>query len=169
MNKIILIGSGGSGKSSLARQLGEVLDIEVYHLDLLFWKPGWVSVPKAEQREIQSELVRKEQWIIDGNYGGTMDIRLQEAETIIFLDMPRLLCVYRIFKRWYKYRNQTRPDMGAGTERLRWQFVKWVWNYPKVKRPAILQKLNELSDQKNIVILRSPNEVRSFLQSLTKK
>lgn len=166
INKIILIGSGGSGKSTLATKMGLKLNIEVHHLDLLFWKPGWVGVPKDEQRKIQKDLVEQEQWIIDGNYGGTMDIRLRAADTIIFLDMPRLLCVYRVFKRWFQYRNQTRPDMGAGTEKVRLEFLKWVWNYPKTKKPRILEKTEELSDEKNIIILRSPREVRKFLQNI---
>ncbi len=85
MKKIVLIGSGGAGKSTLARQLGEVLKINVYHLDALFWKPNWVGVPKDDQRNIQNKLVEKEEWIIDGNYGGTMEIRLNAADTIIFL------------------------------------------------------------------------------------
>ena len=82
MKKIVLIGSGGSGKSTLAKQLGEKLKINVYHLDALFWKPNWVGVPKDEQRMIQKDLVKRQEWIIDGNYGGTMEIRLNAADTI---------------------------------------------------------------------------------------
>jgi adenylate kinase family enzyme len=87
MKKIILIGSGGSGKSTLARKLGDKLEIDVYHLDALFWKPNWEGAPKDEQRKVQNDLVKKEEWIIDGNYGGTMDIRLNAADTVIFLDI----------------------------------------------------------------------------------
>src|SRR5699024_1821495 len=105
MKKIILIGSGGAGKSTLARQLGAALQIEVIHLDALFWKPNWTPVQREKQVEIQKELVNKEEWIIDGNYGGTIDIRLQAADTIIFLDIPRTICVYRAFKRMIQYRN----------------------------------------------------------------
>ncbi|RCW39737.1 adenylate kinase family enzyme [Paenibacillus prosopidis] len=116
MKKIILIGSGGSGKSTLARQLGEKLKIKVYHLDALFWKPNWTGVPKDEQRKVQNDLVKEDEWIIDGNYGGTMDIRLNAADTIIFLDFPRIICVFRAFKRMVQYRNKIRPDMGEGCE-----------------------------------------------------
>ncbi|GLO64496.1 hypothetical protein MACH08_02800 [Oceanobacillus kimchii] len=114
MKKITLIGSGGSGKSTLARQLGRELNIEVYHLDALFWKPNWVGVLKDEQRKIQEELVERESWIIDGNYGGTMEIRLHAADTIIFLHISRYICLFRAIKRSIKYRNRTRPDMGEG-------------------------------------------------------
>jgi len=100
MKKIAVIGSGSSGKSTLARKLGALLHIKAFHLDVLFWKPGWVGVTKEEQRLVQSELVKRKTWIIDGNYGGTMDIRLNNADTIIFLDMPRTICAYRVIKRW---------------------------------------------------------------------
>lgn len=113
MKKIILIGSGGAGKSTLARLLGEKLNIKVYHLDRLFWKPGWVVVQREEQRKVQYKLINQPKWIIDGNYRGTMDIRLHAADTIIFLDLHRMICVYRAFKRMLKYRNKTRPDMGG--------------------------------------------------------
>ena len=95
--KVILIGSGGSGKSTLARQLGNKLNIKVHHLDALFWKPNWEGVPKEEQRTVQNELVKEDEWIIDGNYGGTMDIRMNAADTIIFLDIHRTICAYRAF------------------------------------------------------------------------
>src|SRR5699024_2571383 len=167
MKKIILIGSGGSGKSTLARQLGAKLKLKVYHLDALFWKPNWVGVPKNKQRKIQNELVKNETWIIDGNYGGTMDIRLNAADTIIFLDVHRTICVYRVFKRMLQYRNKTRPDMGEGCEeRLDFGFLKWVWNYPKTKRPNILKKLEQLSTEKQIIILKSPKQIQKFIEKV---
>ncbi|MET3576327.1 adenylate kinase family enzyme [Bhargavaea ullalensis] len=99
MDRIMLIGSGGAGKSTLARKLGERLGIDVHHLDALLWKPGWELTTRDEQRKIQSGLFDGKRWIVDGNYGATMDERLQAADTVIFLDMPRRLCLYRILKR----------------------------------------------------------------------
>lgn len=168
MKKVILIGSGGAGKSTLARQLGAALQIEVIHLDALLWKPNWTLVQKEKQVEIQNELVKKEEWIIDGNYGGTIDIRLQAADTIIFLDIHRTICVYRALKRMLKYRNKTRPDMGVGcNERLDVHFLQWVWQYPKTKRPEIVKKLEQLSDEKQIIILQTPKQVQQFLKDLS--
>ncbi|OFD46734.1 topology modulation protein [Bacillus mycoides] len=167
MKKIILIGSGGSGKSTLAKQLGNKLKIQVYHLDALFWKPNWVGVPREEQRTVQHDLIKEEKWIIDGNYGGTMDIRINAADTIIFLDIHRTICVYRAFKRIVQYRNKTRPDMGAGCEeRFDLQFFKWIWEYPKTKRPAILKRLDQLNKDKRVIILKTPNEVQRFLKEV---
>ncbi|MBO0992692.1 DNA topology modulation protein [Bacillus sp. SD088] len=169
MKKIAIIGSGGSGKSTLARKLGELIKIEVFHLDALFWNPGWVGTSKQEQQLVQNELVEQESWIVDGNYSGTIDIRLNKADTIIFLDIPRTICAYRVIKRWIQYRNKTRPDMGEGCEeRVSVEFLKWVWEYPKSKKPLILKKLASFSNKKEIVILRSPTEVEQFLNMLKK-
>ncbi|MED3540277.1 DNA topology modulation protein [Bacillus toyonensis] len=169
MKKIILIGSGGSGKSTLAKKLGNKLNIKVHHLDALFWKANWEGVPREEQRKVQKNLIKEEKWIIDGNYGGTMDLRLNAADTIIFLDIHRTICVYRAFKRIVQYRDKTRPDMGAGCEeRLDLQFFKWIWEYPNKKKPAILKKLDQLSKGKEVIILKSPNEVKRFLKKYDK-
>ncbi len=168
MKKIMLIGSGGSGKSTLARRLGEKLNINVYHLDSMFWKPNWVGVPKEDQIKIQIELVKEEKWIIDGNYNGTLEIRLNAADTIIFLDIPRIVCIYRAFKRMLKYRNKTRPDMGEGCEeRFSFEFFKWIWEYPITKRPIIFHLLKQLPKDKEIVILKSPSDIENFLKKIS--
>lgn len=94
-----------------------------------------------------------------------MDIRINAADTIIFLDINRTICVYRAFKRVVQYWNKTRPDMGAGCEgRFDSQFFKWIWQYPKTKRTSILKRLNQLSKDKDVIILKSSNEVRLFLE-----
>jgi adenylate kinase family enzyme len=165
LKRVAIIGSGGSGKSTLARKLGEILQINVYHLDALFWRSGWVGTSKEEQRSVQENLVGQEKWIMDGNYGGTIDIRLNHADTIIFLDIPRITCLIRVIKRRIQYRKSPRPDMGEGcNERLDAEFVKWVWNYPKVKKPAIVEKLALLSNRKEVIILSSTRAVNDFLQ-----
>lgn len=111
MKKIILIGSGGAGKSTLASKLGKKLNIEVFHLDQLFWKPNWEMTDREYQIEIQNDLIMKPTWIIDGNYGGTLDLRIKSADTIIFLDRNRFICIYQVLKRVKKYNGSSRPDM----------------------------------------------------------
>ena len=93
MRKVLVIGSGGAGKSTLARHLGELLHIDVIHLDALSWHPGWTETPRAEWRKIIEGLLRRDAWIIDGNYSNTLDIRLEECDTVIFLDIARRICL----------------------------------------------------------------------------
>lgn len=171
MKRIAIIGGGGAGKSTLARALGERLGLPVTHLDTEFWQPGWVMTPRDEQTTRQRLMVARPTWVIDGNYGGTMEIRLTAADTIIYLDFPRRLCLYRIIKRRLQYAGKTRPDMAAGCpERLTWDFILWVWNYRRAKRPGVLHRLAELEALgTTIVRLHDPAEVRRFLARLPQR
>ena len=165
MQRVLVIGSGGSGKSTFATQLGEVLNLEVSHLDKFYWKSGWVESEPDEWIKTVTELIEKESWIIDGNYSGTLKLRIQKADAIVFLDMPRVLCLWRIVKRFLLYRDGTRPDMAEGCrESLNFEFVSWVWNYPRRSRPKIIKLLQEHSD-KQIFRLRSRSDVKKFLAS----
>lgn len=167
MEKIAIIGSSGSGKSTLARKLGQLTALPVHHLDVLHWKPNWELTSKNEQVKIQEELVRQSQWIIDGNYAGTMDIRLDACDTVIFLDFPRSLCLYRVIKRAYQYRNKQRPDMREGNkEHIDIDFYKWIWHFPRDKRPEIVKRLEILAHDKEVIWLHTPKEVESFLNRL---
>ena len=167
IDRILVLGSGGAGKSTFAKQLGELLKIKVDHLDQHYWKPGWVEPSNEEWVATVAKLIGRERLIIDGNYGGTLDQRIARCDTLIFLDMPRLLCLWRIIKRRLTYQNAARPDMAQGCdEKLDLEFVSWVWTYPKHTRPRILRLINNNGDEKRMVRLRSDSEVRQFLNSL---
>ena len=164
MRKVLVIGSGGSGKSIFAARLGRLLGIEVIHLDRIHWKPGWTETPKDEWARTVEGLVRRESWVMDGNYSGTLDIRLAACDTVIFLDMPRRVCLWRVLKRVVLYREGSRPDMAEGcAEHFNLEFLLWVWNYPATRRPKILEKLRALPPGKRVVRLRSSAEAESFL------
>ena len=169
MERIIIIGCGGAGKSTLARQLGEKLGIPVVHLDSIFWLPGWVEMDREEfDRRIREEMA-KEKWIMDGNYNRTLPERLKCCDTIIYLDFPRIVCMYGIFKRLLTNIGKTRPDMGAGCkEKIDWEFVCWVWNYNKNKREHNYRLLNEAEGVETIV-LKNRWAVRRFLKQLTEE
>lgn len=170
MKRILIIGSGGAGKSTLARQLGERLRLDVYHLDALMWRPGWVMAPREERIDIQQQLVKKNQWIIDGNFGNTLDLRLQAADTVILIDLPRLVCVYRVFRRVARYRGTTRPDMGASCEeKLDFAFLKWVWNFPDVQKPEMVKRIKQYSHEKQIIILKSRKDVQNFINQMKRQ
>ncbi|MEA5602538.1 DNA topology modulation protein [Nostoc sp. UHCC 0252] len=168
MKKILIIGSGGASKSTLARELGSILGLEVIHLDAWYWNSGWVETPKAEWQSIVQDLILRESWIMDGNYNGTLDIRLSVADTVIFLDFPRTLCLLRVIKRRFVYARQYRPDIASDCpERLTWKFIKYIWSYPIIRRPGILEKLSQLPPNQQVIILREPTEVREFLQNIS--
>lgn len=167
MNRIMIIGCGGAGKSTLSLKLHEITGIELIHLDQYYWKPSWVETSKAEWEGIVRQLSNKQQWIIDGNYGGTMDMRLQKADTIIFLDRTKWLCLFRVLKRLVLNYGRTRADMRAGCkERFNWEFMRYVYNYNKTRRPKILEKLNALKASKEVVLIRSNREMDNYLREL---
>ena len=167
MKRVLLIGSGGAGKSTLARRLGERLGLEVIHLDKLYWLPGWVEPPKDEWARKVEELCGREAWIMDGNYSGTLDVRLPACDTVIFLDLPRVVCVWRVLKRRVMYRDGGRPDVAEGChEKFNVEFLLWVWNYSKRSRPKVLALLEKHGGGKRVVHLRSGIEVERFLNQL---
>jgi adenylate kinase family enzyme len=167
MKKIMLIGCGGTGKSTLAPKIGDILELPIYHLDRLHWHPNWIPTPSDEWRTIQENIVSQPKWIIDGNYGGTMDVRMGACDAVIFLDLPRWRCFYGIFKRFLTYRGKSRPDMTEGCEeRITMEFLRWIWNYSKTRRPGILEKLEGLKNEKRVFILQTRKEVNRFLASL---
>lgn len=164
MRKVLVIGSGGAGKSTLAHQLGGLLGLEVLHLDKFYWQPGWIETPKSEWLKTIEELLRRDAWIMDGNYSGTLDIRVEACDTIIFLDMPRTLCLRRVLKRTIMYWNKIRPDMTEGCrEKLNLEFLLWIWNYPSRTKPEIVRMIESNAEQKKIVWLRSQSDVERFL------
>ena len=167
MKRVSIIGSGGAGKSTLARRLGEITGLPVIHLDALHWKPNWTEPPKDEWRRTVEELVKGDRWIIDGNFGGTMDIRLAASDTVIFLDYSRFVCVARAVKRAIKHWNQTRPDMGEGCpEKLDLKFLGWIWNFPVETRPRIEQRLSESPSTMNVLRLNSSKVTEKFLRKM---
>ena len=167
MRRVSIIGSGGAGKSTLARQLGEITGLPVIHLDRLYWKAGWTETPKDIWKEKVESLVKGDEWIIDGNFGGTMEVRLSASDTVIFLDFPRLLCTYRAVKRAITFRNKTRPDMGPGcNEKFDLEFLRWVWQFPGITVPSIEERLSRMGRGVKLIRLRSPNEAQRFLSDI---
>ncbi len=166
MNRIMIIGPGGAGKSTLARTIGEQLNLPVFHLDAHMWQPNWVMTPRHEQRVIQERLLTADRWVIDGNYSSTMDLRIAKADTIIFLDINHRIALYQAVKRYMMYRNQVRPDMGVGChEKIDWEFIRWIWNYPKNQRPKVMSLLGNVSPGKEIIFLKSPKQIEQFVQN----
>lgn len=162
-----MIGSPGAGKSTFAVELGKKINLPVIHLDKEFWRPGWVETPKDIWRGKVSELVERKEWIIDGSYDGSLDIRLPRADTVLFLDYPRFLCLWRIFKRVASSLGYVRFDMGDGCpEKPDRSFITWIWNYRRDHYPKIQEKLEKYFNKGELIIFRNPAEARLFLDDL---
>lgn len=166
MKRVAIFGCGGAGKSTLARHLGKVTGLPVVHLDREHWQPGWVEPDRAEWHARVAELVAGERWIIDGNYGGTMEMRVERADTVVFMDFPRWLCLYRVSKRALVYRNRTRPDMTPGCdEKIDLKFYRWIWEYRESRRPGILEMLRAAKTEgKRVVVLRNSRGTERWLE-----
>lgn len=166
MQKVLIIGCGGAGKSTLARKMGEKTGLPVVHLDKLFWHPGWVESKKDEiDEKIYFEL-EKPQWIMDGNYNRTLPERLKHCDTVIYLDFSRLACLLGVCKRVLTTYGTVRPDMADGCpERFDLDFLKWVWNFNKNKRESYYRMLNE-ADGIETIVLKNRRMVKRFLKTL---
>ncbi len=172
MEKIVIIGSPGAGKSTLARKLKPILKIKIVHLDRVFWQPGWEKKPRDKRIEILQEIVREKQWIIEGTYLGLSEPRLNAADTIIFLDIDPLLCLRQIFKRHQIFKQHPekdgpiRPDIRQGcTDKLTLPLILKILVFPFQGRRTIKQKLRTYKSKK-IIWLRSRKEVEDFLAQL---
>ncbi len=164
MQRVIVIGSGGAGKSNFSTRLSRATGLPVIHLDTLYWKPGWVESGQPEWTETVARLCAAERWVMDGNYGGTLGMRMAACDTVVFLDMPRWLCLWRAMKRYVQYRGRARPDMTTGCpEQLSFAFLRWIWRYPRERRPKILAMLAILRVEQRAVVLQSEAAVNRFL------
>ena len=166
----MVIGSGGSGKSSFSRELARRTHLPLIHLDRFYWGPGWKAMEENQWSECVRELASRDRWIIDGNYGSTLSTRVSRCDAIVFFDLPRLLCVWGVVRRWWKHRHASRPDLPPGCqEKLRPEFIKWVWDYPKRSRPRIMQAIQAAGSSVEIYRIQSRQEARTALLGLARR
>jgi len=167
-NRIMIVGSPGSGKSTFAEQLCKITSLPLIHLDNEFWKPGWVETPRPEWIGKQKLLVSGDKWIIDGDYSSTMEIRFEAAELIIFLDVNRFICIMRAAKRTGKKRMDL-PDYLDEPKAISndfFEFCKWIWDYPKKGRKKVLLLHNEYSE-KAFLHIKYKRDVKKILRGET--
>lgn len=165
MERIVIIGSGGAGKSTLARALGERLGLPVVHLDKLFWRGNWEHLSRDAFDAELAERCAGEKWIIDGNYNRTLPERLSRCDTVLYLDNPTVVCLIGVLRRYLRYHGRTRPDMGGDCrERLDRDFLSWVVSYRRKNRRRNLQLLACCGA--DVRIFSSRRECRRFLASL---
>lgn len=146
-----------------------ILGLEVIHLDRVHWQPGWIEPTDAQfESSIRAAVAGRQRWIVDGNYGSKQSITLPLADMIIWLDFPRGRCLWRIVRRVLEHSGFSRPDLPAGCpEQPDWEFIKWVWTFPRKQRPKIIQRLSMLRPDQRVIVLKCPREVEAFMQNLT--
>ena len=167
MERVLIIGCGGAGKSTLARQLGEKTGLPVVHLDQIWWSPGnWKHLERDEFDVLLKAELDNPRWILDGNFNRTLELRLERCDTVIFLDFNRFTCLFGWLKRVITNWGVARADMAPGcTEWFDLEFAKWIWNFNKQNRNRYIKLLNE-SDGKSVYILRNRRQVRKFLTQI---
>jgi adenylate kinase family enzyme len=169
MKRVLILGPSGSGKSTLGERLGRILDIPIIHLDQYYWKPNWVPTPKDDWQIKVNSLINSDSWVMDGNYTSTLRLRASAADTIIFIDIPRRLSYLRILIRFLRFRGRTRPDVTEDCpEKIDFDFIRYIWDYPRTRKPKILRFLERQEGSKNVYLLQGQKDVEIFLHSLRK-
>lgn len=163
MEKIIVIGCSGSGKSTFSRALHERTGIPLYHLDLLYWNSDRTTVTKEVFRKRLQNVLTLDNWIIDGNYGSTIEMRMAECDTVFFLDFPLEVCIEGIRQR----QGKPRPDMPWIETEDDEEFLDFIKNYNTQSRPKILALLEKYKE-KNIVIFKNREEADDYIKNKVK-
>ena len=158
MKRVIVIGCPGSGKSTVSRALHNKTGIPLYHLDMMYWNADKTTVEKSVFLERLSAVLEKNEWIIDGNYGSTMELRMAACDTMIFLDYPLDVCLDGIRER----RGKPRSDMPWIETEEDAEFIEFIKNYEEQQKPKVLELLKKHSD-KNIIVLESREQADLFL------
>jgi adenylate kinase family enzyme len=170
--RVIVTGLAGAGKSTFSRALSKKTGLPVIHLDLHYWKPGWVAPTEDEWRETQRELLAADEWIADGNYHETLALRLERADTVVFLDTPWWICARRAFLRGIRRPPGTRMPEGCEDSTWRrvhdeWRIVWRVWRRRRTDRERELAIVSRHGAHARLYMLRSTRSIRAFLDSLT--
>ena len=164
LQKIIVIGSPGSGKSTFSRRLRDITSLPLYHLDMIWHKPDRTTITKEEFDRRLSEILRTDKWIIDGNYQRTIEIRLEKCDTVFLMDYPLEICLAGAAARV----GTKRDDLPWVEDELDEEFRQWIVDFPNEQLPQIYQMLDKYSG-KNIIIFKSRQEANEYLQKLEKE
>ncbi len=168
MQRIWITGSSGSGKTTIANIVGEKLDIPIYNSDKIFWQEDWQRRPRDEQIQITKTISNKEKWIYEGNRFDDCksDGRLENCDTIIYLNINRFTCVYRFIKRYFKYKGTVRPDISDGcTEKIDFDVIKYIlidFHSKNASRKRLFDEAKYIG--KDVIILNGINRIQKWIK-----
>jgi adenylate kinase family enzyme len=165
MDRVAVLGCGGSGKTHLANRLGALLGLSVTHLDALYYDANWNPLPHDEFAALQRKLVNQPRWLIEGNYAATLPIRLGAADSVIFLDLPAVTCLAGIAQRRWRYRGGQHAHDGV-YDRITVGFVRYVCSYRKTMRPRVQALLADHAGKARVITLTSRRQAARFLAHL---
>lgn len=163
MKKVIIIGCPGSGKSTFSRALHELTHLPLYHLDLLNWNSDKTTVSKAVFLERLQNVVALDKWIIDGNYGSSIELRMKECDTVFFLDYSVEVCIDGINQR----QGKTRSDMPWVETEVDEALLEFIRNYNTKSKPKVLELLKKYNE-KDIIVFKSRNEADDYISKVIK-
>lgn len=172
MQRVLIIGGNGSGKTTMARKLAEITGLPLCHLDSLYWTDGW----KPREREeflalLQAELERPS-WILDGNMKSSLNKRLDYCDTVIYLDFSGIRCFFGAIKRVIQNRGKSRADMGGNCverfDRRTWRFIFGTLKFNKIHRGLFYQAVAARPNVR-LIVLKNRGQVKRFLQSIQKR
>ena len=159
------MGCGGSGKSHLARELAKILGITPVHLDGLYYDQDWNPLDKDRFAALQRDLVAAPRWVIDGNYASSLPIRLEAADTVIFLDLPARTCLRGIAQRRLRHRGGQHAAAGV-YDRITWSFIRYIAGYRKQMAPRVHALIAAHAGDAQVIVLRSRQAARKYLAGL---
>ena len=166
MQRVLVMGCSGSGKSTFGRALAGKLGLPFVSLDQLFWQPGWREPNMQDFTAKVTHAAEGPAWVIDGNYTryGAGELRRERADTIVWFDLPRWVCMLSVIARSVKSYGVVRPEMAPGCpERFDWTFWHYVWTYRDVQRPKLVTYFSELRPDQDLVTFTSRAQTASFL------
>lgn len=161
--KVLIIGSPGSGKSTLGKKLHKITQYPLYHLDVIWWRPNWTHISDEDFITEIKNITSTDKWIIDGQYSRNLEVRLEKADTVIFLDYKRDVCIRRILKRIIQHKRKERDDIFTGCpEKLDFSFLKWTWGYPEREKPKVYQYMRQYNNI-NWIVFKNTRELKKYL------
>lgn len=164
MNKVIVIGCPGSGKSEFSRKLKDITNIPMFHLDMLYHNSDGTHISKEELEDKLKEIFKNKSWIIDGNYQRTIEMRIKESDTIFLLDLPTEVCIQGATERI----GTQRQDLPFVEEKLDENFKNTILNFKEEKLPRIYELLEKYGNGKNITVFKSRNDIDNYIKVLCK-